>query len=92
MTYRCGLPEGHKSPHGPVGGLVRQVETPAVPWREGGIWLRHDGVAYVVAIERDGKWIDVIRDMGACSHIVEPLGINDRIARATHPTRGDSGG
>ena len=86
MTYRCGLRKGHSGSHGPIGGFPEPMQIPAVPWREGAIWLRNEGYSYVVLIERDGKWIEIIRDSGKCSHITEALGINNRIA---HSAEGD---
>lgn len=66
----------------PPAGTVEEPKLPKEPWREAGIWLRHDGHSYVVAIERNGKWIDVIRDSGACSPIIEVSGIENRIGAA----------
>ena len=43
------------------------------------IWLRQEGRKFIVAIEVNKKWIDVIHeydgDGGGMSHIVEPHGI-----------------
>jgi hypothetical protein len=82
-TYRCGLPKGHKGPHGPIGGLVAETIVPRAPWREGAIWLRSEGYSLVVSVERGGKWVDVIRDAGGHpSHIVEVLGINGCLGKS----------
>lgn len=55
---------------------------------ERAIWLRLDGANVVVAVEviRAGKrtWVDVISERadGCYSHIIEPSGIDARIADA----------
>ena len=43
----------------------------------GAIWLRRVGNFAVVEIEKDGEWIEVMREHvdGNFSHIIEPLGI-----------------
>lgn len=67
----------------PACSVVAAQKMPKQPWREGAIWLRQiDNGAYVVEIERNGQWIEVIRDRGCCSHIVESLGIDSKIADA----------
>jgi len=52
-------------------------------WTEQGIWLMTEGNHVIVRIERDGKWIEVIREyVGAVppvSHIVEPTGIETKL-------------
>ena len=42
-----------------------------------GVWLRKEGERVIVAVEIEGKWIDVITERAdsAFSHIVEPGGI-----------------
>jgi hypothetical protein len=42
-----------------------------------GVWLRKTGGCVIVAVEIEGKWIDVITERAdsAFSHIVEPGGI-----------------
>lgn len=44
--------------------------------KSGAIWLRREGKDVVVLIERDGQWIEVIREFIDCnfSHIVERPG------------------
>lgn len=54
---------------------VAPVLMPAIP-------LRCEGGSYVVLIERGNEWVEVLRDSGACSHIVEALGINNYIAHS----------
>ena len=42
-----------------------------------GIWLRREGDYAVVLIERNGEWIEIIREHfdGSFSHICEPNGV-----------------
>jgi len=42
-----------------------------------GIWLRAEGQHAVVLVERDGRWVEVIREPldAPFSHIIEPNGI-----------------
>lgn len=50
---------------------------------ERAIWLRYESGRYVVAVEHDGKWVDVIYETpGSISHIVEPAGISKAISKA----------
>jgi hypothetical protein len=53
------------------------IVTKQQPIPVSGVWLRKEGVSTIVAVEIDGKWIDVIveRSQHAFSHIVEPDGI-----------------
>jgi hypothetical protein len=51
-------------------------------WREGIIELKTDGMDLVVSIERNGHYIEVIREYapyieGAIGHAVHPSGINE---------------
>jgi hypothetical protein len=54
-------------------------DDPSRPVPVSGVWLRGDGKDIVVAVEVNGKWVDVIREYAAntdtISHIVEPAGI-----------------
>ena len=46
------------------------------------IWLRKENGRFIVAIEVGKRWVDVIEEVdgdGGMSHIVEPLGIQNRI-------------
>ncbi len=45
-----------------------------------GIWLRREGDHAVVLVERDGAWLDIIREHidGPFSHICEPNGVRAR--------------
>ncbi len=44
-----------------------------------GVWLRREGTDAVVLVERDGRWIEIIRELDVdqppFSHITEPAGI-----------------
>lgn len=55
------------------------------PVEVSGIWLQREGDDAVVMVERDGRWIEVIREHvdGPFSHIVEPSGIRACASIAT---------
>lgn len=72
---------------------VEETREPTLPWREGAIHMYRDGHSMVVKVERDGQWVEVIRDNAYnASHIVEALGINHALARAESPVtvKGDA--
>jgi hypothetical protein len=56
---------------------MSKTQTPVVVT---GIWLRAEGDSAVVLVERDGRWVEVIRETkdSPFSHIVEPNGIRQR--------------
>ncbi len=55
---------------------------------ERAVWLRRENDCYVVAVEHNGKWVDVIRESpGPISHIVETGGISAAITKASSPRR-----
>lgn len=45
-----------------------------------GIWLRREGDDAVVLVERDGRWLEIIREHidGPFSHICEPNGVREK--------------
>ena len=45
-----------------------------------GIWLRREGDHAVVLVERDGRWLEIIREYidAPFSHICEPNGVRAR--------------
>lgn len=51
---------------------------------ERAIWLRREGDFAVVLIEKDGAFVEVIREPldGPFSHIVEPSGIKAKLSEA----------
>ena len=53
------------------------LRTRQVPVTVQGVWLRREVEHAVVLVERDGRWIEIIREHidGPFSHIVEPAGI-----------------
>jgi hypothetical protein len=56
-------------------------ERDAVRWREGALWLEIVNGWATVKIERNGQWVEVLRNFHGhhTSHIVEPAGINAAI-------------
>lgn len=58
---------------------------PQVPIEVDGVWLCREGEYAVVKVERNGKWIEIIREHieGPFSHICEPEGVRTREA-GTH--------
>jgi hypothetical protein len=60
-----------------------EAESVAAP-AERAIWLRREGDHFIVLVEHEKQWIEVIREFYDCnaSHIVEPLGIQGKIDRA----------
>jgi hypothetical protein len=57
------------------------IVTKQQPIPVSGVWLRKEGERVIVAVEIEGKWIDVIteREEGPFSHIVEPDGIREGV-------------
>lgn len=51
-----------------------------------GVMLCRIGDHAIVKVEQNGQWVEVIREFldSNFSHIVEPSGMRDRIARAAH--------
>ncbi len=55
--------------------MGEKITSDAVPVT--GVHLKRIGEYVIVAVEVDGRWVDVIKEFhdGNFSHIVEPLGI-----------------
>lgn len=70
----------------PASVQLARLQREANKWVEGIIELKRDGDHLVVSIERDGKYIEVIRtyepDKSPLCHAVHPSGIDEKLREA----------